>query len=48
MDLYFQFASPEKNFHVITGPNMSGKSIYIKQVALLQVMAQVRLENRLE
>ncbi|XP_071446846.1 mutS protein homolog 4-like [Hetaerina americana] len=35
------YASRHFNFHVITGPNMSGKSIYIKMVALLQIMAQV-------
>lgn len=31
----------ESNLHVIQGPNMSGKSIYLKQVALLQILAQV-------
>lgn len=38
---YLQYASPEQNFTIITGPNMGGKSIYIKQIAVLQVMAQV-------
>ncbi|CAI6099570.1 unnamed protein product [Clonostachys chloroleuca] len=28
-------------FHIVTGCNMSGKSTYIKTVALLQIMAQV-------
>ncbi|XP_073956149.1 mutS protein homolog 4-like isoform X2 [Choristoneura fumiferana] len=35
------YASPEQNFTIITGPNMGGKSIYIKQIAVLQIMAQV-------
>ncbi|KAM3965284.1 mutS protein homolog 4 [Aphomia sociella] len=35
------YASPEQNFTIITGPNMGGKSIYIKQIAIMQVMAQI-------
>ncbi|XP_072025616.1 mutS protein homolog 4-like [Amphiura filiformis] len=35
------YASEESNFVIITGPNMSGKSTYLKQIALLQIMAQI-------
>ena len=35
------FASSQSNFMIITGPNMSGKSTYLRQIALLHVMAQV-------
>ncbi|KAK2193937.1 hypothetical protein NP493_4g02025 [Ridgeia piscesae] len=39
--LLLQYASEESNFVVITGPNMSGKSTYLRQIALLQIMAQI-------
>ncbi|XP_064639477.1 mutS protein homolog 4-like [Lineus longissimus] len=35
------YASEDSNFLVITGPNMSGKSTYLRQIALLQIMAQI-------
>lgn len=36
-----QIATPDFNFFLITGPNMSGKTVYLKMIAILQIMAQV-------
>lgn len=38
---FFQIATPDFNFYIITGPNMGGKTVYIKMVATLQIMAQL-------
>ncbi|KAI0483324.1 muts domain V-domain-containing protein [Xylariaceae sp. FL0804] len=35
------FASEQHRFQVLTGCNMSGKSTYMRMIALLQVMAQI-------
>lgn len=35
------YASEEHRFQIVTGSNMSGKSTYLRTVALLQVMAQI-------
>ena len=35
------YAADGSNFVIVTGPNMSGKSTYLKQIALLQIMAQI-------
>ncbi|KAI8812993.1 muts protein 4 [Cladochytrium replicatum] len=35
------YASDDSSFQVITGPNMSGKSTYLRQVALLTIMAHL-------
>lgn len=34
-------ATEEYNFYAITGPNMSGKTVYLKMIAVLQIMAQL-------
>ena len=38
-DLYLR--TPDRNIGILTGPNMGGKSTFIRQVALIQLLAQM-------
>ncbi|KRY48504.1 MutS -like protein 4 [Trichinella britovi] len=35
------YAGPDSNFLILSGPNMSGKTTYLKMVGVLQVLAQI-------
>lgn len=41
MIFFQQISTPQYNFYLISGPNMSGKTIYIKMIATIQIMAQL-------
>ena len=36
-----ELANDEAQIIVLTGPNMAGKSVYLKQIALIVLMAQI-------
>ena len=40
-NIVFMFQSAEECCMILSGPNMGGKSCYIRQVALIAVMAHI-------
>ena len=38
---FLKISTPEYNVFIVTGPNMSGKTVYMKTICILQIMAQL-------
>ena len=40
------FLPGEKEFYIITGPNMSGKSVFLRQTGIIALLAGLRAARR--